>query len=112
MYKFISLIIICLLQLSCQNNLNYDNETAKLGAFTNFRDLTSDDTAIFHQLVKNTNKKFYLPIKVSTQVVAGINYQFICHEISDNSPKKQRIITIFIPLPGQGEPQITNISYI
>ncbi|MBP5612327.1 MAG: hypothetical protein J6X20_06365, partial [Bacteroidales bacterium] len=40
------------------------------------------------------------PLFVRTQVVAGLNYAFVCREGVN--------ITIYAPLPGQGDPRVTS----
>ncbi|WP_163831823.1 hypothetical protein [Spartinivicinus ruber] len=52
----------------------------------------------------------YTPFAVSTQVVAGINYKFICNGESINGTPSLAIIKVHRPL--QGEPEFLTITEI
>ena len=65
---------------------------------------TIAEIALFHKAVDT--RMALTPKKVSRQVVAGTNYEFICKDANG----KKHTIVIFQPLPGQGEPRITSID--
>jgi len=60
----------------------------------------ADSLAVFSAATKNTKFSALVPVRVSTQVVAGTNYRFDCGE---------KILVIFQPLPCYGgEPKIVS----
>ncbi len=76
------------------------------GGYTTQRELTHEDSLFFENVVSNTEYKDLTPQSVATQVVAGINFHFVC---SDKNNKKINVI-IYKPLPGQGEATITKVE--
>jgi hypothetical protein len=53
----------------------------------------------------------YTPLAFATQVVAGLNYVFLCKAVAVSPKAPQRAVKVYIyqPLPGQGDPHITQI---
>ena len=89
-----------------------------VGAFGEQREITSEEMAMFRKATADDSLVVYTPLSVSTQVVAGINYRFWCRfeDTSDGIQRKSADdsdkygycwITIYKPLPGQGEPRVT-----
>lgn len=76
------------------------------GAYADFREVSADDMEIFNSAY--TGSLTLHPQSVSTQVVAGTNYRFICTDDSD----AEVMLTVFKPLPGRGEPAISGIEPI
>lgn len=81
---------------------NQSTSAPMCGAFTDQRDVTPEELTLFNETMTQPG---YTPVSVSTQVVAGINYRFIC-----KGPDGDCVVTIYKPLPGQGEPKVTSIS--
>lgn len=92
-----------------------------VGAFGEQRELADEEMAMFRKVTADDSLVVYTPLSVSTQVVAGINYRFWCRfedlsdgircKSADDSDKYGYCwITIFKPLPGQGEPRVTAID--
>lgn len=78
-----------------------------VGAFTDFRPLTHEDQVLFgNTQLENKSIKGYKVLSVSTQVVAGINYRFLCEDEEGNV----HVVIIYKPLPMQGDPRITSID--
>jgi hypothetical protein len=50
------------------------------------------------------------PLSVSTQVVAGTNYLFVCTMSGFNRPPTETMVKIFRPLPGRGEPELVVVE--
>ena len=73
-------------------------EATIVGGYGEAVNLTGDELEIFTSAMKDydTNGKHYIPKSVSTQIVAGTNYKFIC-EIEGEDVLVE--ITIFKPLP-------------
>lgn len=84
---------------------------AMTGAFSAERKPTAEETALFRQLTDTLRDGKYTPEKVATQIVAGMNYRFICRvrETSGERKRYRAEVVVFQPLPGQGEARITRI---
>lgn len=90
------------------------------GGYTSMRTLSEDEFEMFKKATDDDDLIIYTPLYVSTQVVAGTNYKFWCiwddlrAELKDfKEPTKTYgycWVTIFKPLPGQGEPSVTSIE--
>ena len=80
------------------------------GGFTEQREPTEEEIEMFRKAVKalSTND-VYTPLSVSTQVVAGLNYRFWCR-VETEKGSGHCSVTIYKPLPGQGEPKVTKIE--
>lgn len=81
------------------------------GGWSDYRNLQQEDQELFNKVIGGFVGVDYKPLKVATQIVAGLNYCFLCEATSvTNPPKNYHVqITIFAPLPGKGEPYVTNI---
>ena len=90
------------------------------GGYTEQREMTDEEMEMFRS-VTGTGDIVFTPLSVSTQVVAGTNYRFYCRyeDTSDGVQRKSADeddkygycwVTIFKPLPGQGEPTLTSID--
>ena len=83
-----------------------EEEPALCGGYGNEREPNEHDIEVFEHVAQNDIRLADLrPVVVGSQVVAGMNYRFTCYD----SNGKTVIVTIFVPLPGEGEPVITNI---
>ena len=83
-----------------QNISQESRETKLVGALSKQEKLTADDKFIFQEAIKKfktTNK--YTPITVAKQVVAGVNYLFVCNVVSKDGSKFKEEVLIFKPLP-------------
>lgn len=79
-----------------------------LGGFSEARELTEDDLAVFN---KGTEEYAYLnlvPVSVSTQVVAGLNYMFNCTSKGPDGQESACQVLIYKPL--QGEPCLKSVE--
>lgn len=74
------------------------------GAYTGYREMTLEENTIFLDAYKAADKLH--PWTVSTQVVAGINYRYACTD--ENG--EEYVVTIYKPLPNQGEPRVTGVE--
>lgn len=81
-----------------------------LGGWSELRSVNSEDVAIFNKATEHLLGVDYTPLKVSTQVVAGMNYQFICDSkvVAPGTEPHKATVTIYQPL--QGDPIVTNIT--
>ncbi len=84
--------------------------TGMPGGWTKYRDLTSEDKAVFDEALEGLIGVNYTPNSVATQVVAGVNYRFKCtatlHRPSGDT-EWEVIIVIYKPL--EGAPHIIEI---
>ena len=72
------------------------------GGFSDPRLLETNDLEVFRTAAKAYGRPLPEPAHVSTQVVAGLNYRFVC--------RHDTVVTVFRPLPGQGDPQVTDVK--
>ena len=77
-----------------------------MGGFSEQRPLTAEDSAVFATATKDYGYLQLQPLSVSTQVVAGTNYLFLCTMCGFNRPPTETMVKIFRPLPGRGEPEL------
>ena len=77
-----------------------------MGGFTEQRPLTAEDSAVFATATKDYAYLKLAPLSVATQVVAGMNYLFLCTTSGFNRPPTETLVKIFKPLPGRGEPEL------
>ncbi len=128
MRKLVYILLAAIAFAGCGNNRNIQKTTSEddmqnhlVGAFGEQRELTPEEMAMFRKSTADDSLVVYTPLSVSTQVVAGINYRFWCRfeNISDGirstgtdeSDKYGHCwVTVFKPLPGQGEPRVTAID--
>lgn len=81
------------------------------GGWTSYREVTKEDQRVFNEAMEGFVGIAYEPIKVSTQVVAGINYRFICKaSLPGSEGAWEAVVQIYEPL--EGKPYITKIDNI
>ena len=90
------------------------------GGYTSMRKPSENEFEMFKKVTDDDGMIIYTPLYVSTQVVAGTNYKFWCiwddlgADLKDFKEPTQKYgycwVTIFKPLPGQGEPHVTSIE--
>lgn len=99
------LIMSAILIQSC--GMTDSNKNGLVGAYGNHEKVTQEERALFDEAVKTYDSTLKLtPKKVCKQVVAGLNYQFLCVDVD----KQEHTVVIYKPLPGQGEPRVTSID--
>lgn len=77
------------------------------GSYSGYRELTEDDEVFFVEVVKGYEKELINPELVSTQIVSGMNYKFLC-SMKDGDVTSKVIVTIYKPF--SGDPQITSVE--
>ncbi|MCQ2120884.1 MAG: hypothetical protein MJY78_03510 [Fibrobacter sp.] len=80
---------------------------AIVGSYSGYRELSEDEKSFFEEVVKGYEKELFDPELVSTQVVAGINYRFLC-SMKDGNATSKVIVTIYKPL--SGDSKITSVE--
>ena len=82
------------------------------GGWTPFRPVDAETMAVFVLATKDLVGVGYTPLQVSTQVVAGMNYRYICDAriVYPGVEATKALVEIYQP-PG-GKPHITRIEMI
>lgn len=80
-----------------------EEEPVVCGGFSKEREVNEEEIKFFNKVYKG--EIALKPLKVSTQIVAGRNYDFIC--TNDSGDIYQ--VSIFEPLPEEGEPEVTSV---
>ena len=78
------------------------------GGWTPYHPLTTEDKAVFEEATKGLLGVDYNPLEVSTQVVKGINYRFLCDASIPPAGVIWRAIVEIYAAPGQ-RPVVTQI---
>ena len=87
-----------------------DAEETLCGGFSEQRPLTAEDSALFAQVAEPNALANLRPISVSTQVVAGTNYLFVCETKDSGDSARKVTVRIFRPLPGRSKPELVAIT--
>lgn len=77
-----------------------------MGGYSEQRPLTAEDSAVFAEATKDYAYLGLKPLSVSTQIVAGTNYLFVCEMKAFGGPAVQTNVKIFKPLPGRGAAEL------
>lgn len=110
MKHIVTILLITLFCASCANG-NKQNETpaeeeqAKTlcGGYTDQRDLSEEDIAFFKEVTAG-EELVLTPVSVATQVVAGVNYKFLCrYEDKAAGESGNCTVTIFRDLKGNAK---------
>ena len=103
--------------MSCQRikELLPQQEQQMVGGYSKLRKLSAEEVALFERAVSGLQGAEYKPVSVATQIVAGVNYRFLCKARSiDESGKRGKrfyaVIVVHKPLAGQGEERILSIE--
>lgn len=111
--RFLSAILITILLLTafqCPSAEDND-EQYNCGAYTEQRAITDEEMELFNGVIAALDSATeYTPISVSTQVVAGINYKFLCDYDDKMGTTGNCFVIIFQPL--QGEPELSEIKIL
>ncbi|MCQ2095553.1 MAG: carboxylesterase family protein [Bacteroidaceae bacterium] len=100
------LLSMSVLMSACHSSGSvHDNANRLLaGGYTDFRKPTDAERALFVDSWQD--QRVLTPRKVSTQVVAGTNYKYLCEDVTG----KDIEVVIYKPLPGNGEAVVTRIG--
>lgn len=102
---------------SCENLKTFLNPEQEhiVGGYSKPRNITNEEVALFKQVTASLQGVEYKPKSVSTQIVAGTNYRFLCNArtIDNNGKKGKRhyaAIVIHKPLNPEEKPRILSID--
>ena len=116
-YLFLT-AIICLLG-SCQQARQLfsksEEQVGVVGGYSESHNLSDEELAIFQQATSNLQGVEYKPMNVATQIVAGVNYRFLCkaRRVEQGGKKGKRYyatIVVHKPLAGRGDLKILSIE--
>ncbi len=79
-----------------------------LGAYTGQRELTGEDSLVFNTATVEYGYLHLEPVSVSTQVVAGLNYNFTCKSAGPDGQESTCQVLIFKPL--DGDPYLKSVE--
>lgn len=80
-----------------------------LGAYGEERPLDEMALEVFNKATEPYGYLNLVPVAVSSQVVAGINYKFHCTSQMGDGPAADVDMLVFSPLPGNGEPEVIEV---
>lgn len=82
------------------------------GGYANFRKIDEKEKALFVEAMKNLLGVHYTLLCVSSQVVNGINYRFLCEAkvVAPDPVPYNALVTIYSPI--QGEPVVLEIRTV
>jgi hypothetical protein len=84
-----------------------------LGAWTSFNfNINPSDVAVFETSLSGLVGVGYKPLAVATQVVAGVNYCFLCQAMPVYPDASSFAAKVYIYQPLQGEPHVTKIEHV
>lgn len=81
-----------------------------LGGWSPYRKPTAEDLKIFNEATNGIVGVSYTPLEVSTQVVSGMNYKFICEARPAVVAPIVYKATVQIYAPLEGAPFVTHIA--
>jgi len=95
----------------CSETEEVELELPLVGGYSEDRDLTEEDMAVFERAMSGLTGVVYEPIRVATQIVAGTNYRFTCTTtvVAPDAEPYTAFIYIFQP-SGDREPEIISIE--
>lgn len=83
------------------------------GGYTEFREITEEEKKMFEKAMGSFVGMGQIPLAVATQVVAGVNYTFLCDAklpVPGHGAPHNDLVTIYRPL--NGDPMVTSIRPI
>ena len=95
-------------------SIAHKSEETLCGGYSEDREPDEEEYKFFCEVTDAIEGMTFTPLNVQTQVVAGINYKFYCRfcdGTEENSPG-HCYLTIFKPLPGQGEPKVISLEVV
>ena len=102
------------IEMETFESLAHKNKQLVCGGYTEEREPNDDEYQLFRKVTDAMEGMTFTPLTVQTQVVAGINYKFYCRfcDGSEEYSPGHCWLTIYKPLPGQGEPKVTSLEKV
>ena len=92
--------------LTMTNALTGCKTPAMTGAYDKAKRPTTEEIRLFSKVATNDRMQGLKIKKVARQVVAGMNYKYLCVDADGNDAE----VVIYVPLPDQGEPSVVSIT--
>ncbi len=87
--------------------------TEKMGGWSPLHfTITTEETSVFNEALEGFCGVSYTPLAVATQVVAGINYCFLCKAVIVYPGASETLAKVYIYQPLDGKAHITEIIRI
>ena len=83
-----------------------------LGGWSSFCTVSKEDIAVFEAALQGLTGCSYTPLLVATQVVAGMNYCFLCKGVTVVPDRPEFAALVYIYQPLEGEPHIREIKQV
>ncbi len=108
-------IIICNLLLAacmCICGCSRGGGAAEADGYSKPRTLRADEKALFESVTAGLEGVAYKPLNVAVRMADGTSYRFLCQgrETVRRGRKFDAVITVCVPLPGQGDPHVTSVE--
>ncbi len=100
--KLFALAVVIFGMASCVSS----RRDCLVGAYSKSGKLTAQDDSLFRAVVLSHSDLQLKPVKVSRQVVAGMNY---CYECVDKNKRKVEVV-VYEPLPGNGAARVVSVN--
>lgn len=119
-YRYITSLVLLLSALSlgftsCEKlrEIGFGKEQqGVVGGYSAPHNLSDEELAIFEQATSGLQGVEYKPMNVATQIVAGVNYRFLCkaRRVEQGGKRYYATIVVHKPLAGRGDLQILLIE--
>lgn len=111
-YILLLAVLLSFTCVSCDGILPSSSEPTLVGGYSEPRKLSNEERALFDDVAAEMAGVKYTPINVSTQIVVGVNYRFLCKgkEQERGGKKFYAVIVVHKPLPNAGEPKVISIE--
>ncbi len=89
-------------------------EEMQVGGYTPFRCVRTRELDNLRNVLRQWQEILFEPLIVATQVVHGTNYCYIGNLAMESRRGLSQLVKIimFVPLPGEGEPEIVSVENI
>lgn len=81
-----------------------------VGGWAKFRQIIDGEQELFNKALNGLRGVAYEPFAVSTQIVSGMNYKFLCNATTVTNPPRDFLAEVIIYQPQNGDPIINRIT--
>ena len=81
-----------------------------VGEWAKFRQITDEEQELLNKALNGLVGVVYEPFAVSTQIVSGMNYKFLCNATTITNPPRDFLAEVIIYQPQNGDPIINYIT--
>jgi hypothetical protein len=87
-------------------------ECNRPGGWSDWNEVTQKEKDVFDPAIRSIVGVKYTPLFFASQVVAGMNYCFLCKGMIINKEQTMIVASVHIYKPLSGEPHVTEIHRI